>query len=190
MEVVKQSIVNVTTRAQWRKWLERNWKSKTEAWLISPKLSSGKKRIPYNDVVEEALCFGWIDSVNKTYDELHTIQRFTPRKKNSPYSQPNIERLRRLAQEKLVHPEILPLIKSLLTEKYSPPEDIIKILKKDKVVWKNFSDFSETYVRVRLAYIDGARNRPEEFKKRLQNFIAKTKENKMIAGYGGVGMYY
>src|SRR5437868_5962721 len=112
MEVVKQSIVNVTTRAQWRKWLERNWKSKTEAWLISPKLSSGKKRIPYNDVVEEALCFGWIDSVNKTYDELHTIQRFTPRKKNSPYSQPNIERLRRLAQEKLVHPEILPLIKS------------------------------------------------------------------------------
>ena len=59
----------------------------------------GQQRIQYNDAVEEALCFGWIDSINKTLDKDHTIQRFTPRQSKSSYSQPNKERLKWLAKK-------------------------------------------------------------------------------------------
>jgi uncharacterized protein YdeI (YjbR/CyaY-like superfamily) len=182
--------VKPRSRATWRKWLEKNFRSRSEVWLVSPKASSGKKRIPYNDVVEEALCFGWIDSINKTIDKNHTAQRFSPRRKGVPYSQPNIERLGELVKKKLVHPEILPGVKEVLKKGFSPPAGIIRELKKDKTVWKNFRQFPEGYRRLRLAYIDGAKKRPEEYKKRLRNFIEKTKKNLIIPGYGGMEKYY
>lgn len=67
-------------------------------------MSSGKDRIPYNDTVEEVLCFGWIDSINKSLDPDHSIQRLSPRTSRSHYSQANIERLRWLLNENLIHP--------------------------------------------------------------------------------------
>ena len=72
-----EGILNIKTRAEWRNWLENNFNTKQEVWLVYAKKSTGEQRIQYNDAVEEALCFGWIDSTNKTLDEDHTIQRFT-----------------------------------------------------------------------------------------------------------------
>lgn len=69
-------------------------------------------------------------------------------------------------------------------------KDIISRIKKDKEAWKNYQSFSDSYKRIRIAYIDAARKRPEEFEKRLNNFINKTKENKIITGYGGTDKYY
>jgi hypothetical protein len=63
-------------------------------------------------------------------------------------------------------------------------------LKEDKTVWQNYQQFSDSYKRIRIAYIDVARIRPEEFEKRLNHFINKTKENKKIAGFGGIEKYY
>ena len=74
--------------------------------------------------------------------------------------------------------------------KFVYPEDIITQLKVDKTVWENYQNFSESYIRIRIAYIDSARNRPDEFDKRLNNFIEKTKENKLIKGFGGIDKYY
>ena len=69
-------------------------------------------------------------------------------------------------------------------------KDIIARLKEDKTVWNNYQLFSDTYKRIRIAYIEAARKRPEEFEKRLNNFINKTRENKRITGFGGIEKYY
>lgn len=69
-------------------------------------------------------------------------------------------------------------------------KDIIARLKEDKTVWNNYQLFSDAYKRIRIAYIEAARKRPEEFEKRLNNFINKTRENKRITGFGGIEKYY
>ncbi len=186
---MKKLMLYVSTRKEWRRWLEKNFNKEKEIWLIFPKKSSHKPRIAYNDAVEEALCFGWIDSTVKKIDEQKYAQRFTPRNPKSSYSQANKERLRWLLKEKMLHPSIEENAKKIIEEKYDFPSDIIDQIKADKETWKNYQNFSAAYKRIRVAYIDAARNRPEEFKKRLKNFVNKTKENKKI-GYGGINKYY
>lgn len=179
----------VTDRNKWRKWLEKNFDKEKEIYLIYQNKSSGKPRILYNDAVEEALCFGWIDSIIKKLDEENSIQRFSPRRSKSNYSQPNKERLRWLLKENLIHPSIQESTKEVLKEKFIFPTDIINSIQDDKKAWENYQKFSPAYKRIRIAYIDGARSRPEEFKKRLANFIKKTRENKII-GFGGIEKHY
>ena len=185
-----EDILHISSRSEWRNWLENNFTTKQEAWLVYPKKATGKERIQYNDAVEEALCFGWIDSINKALDNDHTIQRFTPRKAKSSYSQPNIERLNWLAENKLIHPSILPSVQGIISQEFDFPKDILEELKKDQSAWNNYIKFSAPYQRIRIAYIDSARKRPEEFTKRLNNFIQKTHDNKLIAGFGGIDKYY
>jgi uncharacterized protein YdeI (YjbR/CyaY-like superfamily) len=104
--VDKQETLYVSSRKEWRLWLEKNFDKKKEIWLVYPKKSSGRWRIPYNDAVEEVLCFGWIDSNVKKIDEENSAQRFSPRNPNSSYSQANIERLKWLLKEKIIHPSV------------------------------------------------------------------------------------
>jgi uncharacterized protein YdeI (YjbR/CyaY-like superfamily) len=187
---IKETMLYITTRDAWRKWLEDNFETAPEVWLVFPKKASGKKSILYNDAVEEALCFGWIDSIRKTLDREHTIQRFSPRNPESTFSQPNKERLKWLAGHNMIHPAILSRVQLVLEEKFHFPTDIINEIRQDKEAWENYQHFSESYKRIRIAYIDSARKRPEEFRKRLSNFIGKTRENKLIPGYGGIEKYY
>jgi uncharacterized protein YdeI (YjbR/CyaY-like superfamily) len=86
----------VTNRDDWRVWLEKNYQTEKEIWLVYYRRQTGKPRIPYNNAVEEALCLGWIDSINKKLDEEWNTQRFSPRKPSSEYSQTNKERLKRV----------------------------------------------------------------------------------------------
>lgn len=185
----KNKTVYVIDRKEWRKWLENNFDKEKEIWLIYPKKSSNKPRILYNDAVEEALCFGWIDSTVKCLDEENILQRFSPRNPKSSYSQANKERLRWLLKKNLIHPSMQDSAKSILKEKFVFPADIITAVKDNKKAWENYQKYSPAYKRIRIAYIDEARQRPEEFKKRLANFIEKTKENKLI-GFGGIEKYY
>ena len=90
----------VIDRSQWRKWLIKNHNKEKEIWLIYYRKASGKPRIPYNDAVEEALCYGWIDSTVKGMDEERFAQRFTPRRSTSVLSEMNRERIRRLIKGK------------------------------------------------------------------------------------------
>ena len=155
-----------------------------------PVAGSGEESLSYNDAVEEALCFGWIDSINKRLDEKHCIRRFSPRKKGRAYSQPNIERLRWLEERGMIHPSVRGEILPVLSAPFVFPQDIIDALKQDGTVWENYSGFSEPYKRIRVAYIESARNRPEEFQKRLDSFIEKTRRGKLIRGYSGIDKYY
>jgi uncharacterized protein YdeI (YjbR/CyaY-like superfamily) len=180
----------VKNRRQWRRWLEKNYANEPEIWLIYYKKHSGKPRIPYNDAVEEALCFGWIDSNLKPVDGESYAQRFTPRRKNSKLSEMNKERVRRLIKAKLMnaaglekikhelHPHSLKLNKVPKVKKYVPAKDILNELKKDPIVWKNFRKFPQSYKRIRVAWIDGSRRRHDVFKTRLNYFIRMTAKNK------------
>ena len=185
----KLGTLNVSNRKDWRAWLEKHFDREREIWLVFPKKSSGKPRISYNDAVEEALCFGWIDSKVKNIDETNSAQRFSPRNPKSQFSQPNKERLKWLIKENRLHPSVKDSANKVMKEKFVFPADIIKAIKIDKTAWENYQKFSPSYQRIRIAYIDSARKRPEEFKKRLANFIEKTNQNKII-GYGGIEKYY
>ena len=177
-------------RSEWRAYLAEHFESLPEIWFIFPMKESGEKSLSYNDAVEEALCFGWIDSIVKHTDELHRAQRFTPRRKGSPYSRPNIERLIWLDAHGLIHPKVRDKVLPVLQAPFVFPPDIIEVLRQDEAVWENYLQFSDPYKRIRVAYIEAARKRPEEFRKRLNSFVEKTRRNKLIMGYGGIEKYY
>ena len=177
-------------RTEWRNYLSEHFETSKEIYFVFPMKGSGEKSLSYNDAVEEALCFGWIDSTIRHIDPLHRAQRFTPRRKGSPYSRPNIERLIWLDARGMIHPKVREDILPLIRTPFVFPEDILNELRQDEAVWEHYRQLSESYRRIRIAYIDAARSRPEEFRKRLDSFMDKTRRNKLIAGYGGIEKYY
>jgi uncharacterized protein YdeI (YjbR/CyaY-like superfamily) len=88
-----------TDRAKWRSWLEKNHSSAKGIWVIYFKKHTGKPTMTYAEAVEEALCFGWIDSLTKKLDEERYMQKFTPRKNNSNWSELNKKRVEKLIAE-------------------------------------------------------------------------------------------
>ena len=112
-------------RKDWRKWLNDNFETANEVWFVFPSKSSGEKSITYNDAVEEALCFEWIDSTIKSLDKEHKIQHFTPRNPKSTYSQANKERLKWLLENKMIHPKFEDKIRNVLSDPFIFPNDII-----------------------------------------------------------------
>ena len=186
MEVTKT--LYVTNREDWRSWLEEHYKTKREIWLVYFRLDTGKPRIPYNEAVEEALCFGWIDSVTRTIDQDRYAQRFTPRKSTSKYSQTNKERLKILIAKGKVIPEVLASLEKVDLESFEYPEDIMAALKENDQTWENFQSYSGSYQRIRIAYVDIARKDPEAFTKRLANLVRKTAQGKQF-GFGIEAFY-
>ena len=187
--VPKARLLHVTTRAAWRAWLKANYKSRTEVWLVYSRKSSGKPRLAYNEAVEEALCFGWIDSIVRSIDAARFAQRFSVRKIGSRYSQANLERLRALVRRRRVMRDVLPTLPDLSKAEFKIPADILRAIRGNPRAWKHFRGFSPAYVRIRIAYIDGARRRPAEFRKRLAHFVRETEANRQF-GFGGIDKYY
>ena len=179
----------VTDRETWREWLSENYKKEPEIWLIYPKKHTGKPRILYNDAIEEALAFGWIDSTAKKIDENFYAQRFSPRNPMSGYSQANKERLAKLVKQGKVIEPVRAAIENILNEEFVTPPDILKEIKANRIAWENFQKFSPEYQRIRIAFIDAARKRPNEFKKRLNYLIKMTEKGKQF-GFGGIEKYY
>ena len=147
-------------RKTWHDWLKAHYRSEKEIWLIYYRKQTGKPRISYNDAVEEALCFGWIDSTAKKVDEERIAQRFSPRRPKSPYSQINKERLGWLIAQHKVRKDVLATLDQISLEQFEAPADILKALKANEQVWRNFQQYSESYQRIRIGFVDGARKRP------------------------------
>ena len=185
-----ENVFYTSDRNEWRAWLSGHFETEQEIWLVFPTKKSGLPSISYNDAVEEALCFGWIDSTTGHLDDQRGIRRFTPRKDFGYYSRPNIERLIWLDRQHMIHPKVRPTVATLIETAYIFPEDILDAIRSDAETWQNYQKFPESYRRIRVAYIDAARKRPEEFEKRLNSFLVKTKANKMIVGFGGIDKYY
>lgn len=177
-------------RDEWRQWLAEHFETEKEIWFVFPTKAAGEESVSYNDAVEEALCFGWIDGQAGTLDSTHAIRRFTPRREGSPYSRPNIERLLWLDEHNMIHPKVKEKVSCLIHAPFVFPDDILAAIQAEPEAWSFFQHCSDGYKRIRIAYIDDARNRPEEFSKRLKNFIEKTVAHKLIVGYGGIDKYY
>lgn len=182
-------LLHVTDRRDWRRWLGENHATARDIWLVSWRTHTGKPRISYNDAVEEALCFGWIDSTQRGLDEDRVAQRFSPRRPGSSYSQINKERLRVLVAKGLVVPEVVARLPDLGPERFVVPADVRRAIRADQHAWANFQRLPDRYVRIRVGYIEGARDRPEEFRKRLDHFVRMTAADKRF-GYGGIEGYF
>jgi uncharacterized protein YdeI (YjbR/CyaY-like superfamily) len=179
----------VTNRKDWRAWLKTNHYKKQEIWLVYYRKDSGKPRIPYNDAVEEALCFGWIDSTVKKIDSERFAQRFSVRKKDSGLSQANKERIIKLIEQNQMTQAGLDAVSHVFgpekdaLEEFSIPPEILRPLKDNKQAWSNFQKFPGSYKRIRIAYILGRKRHGQEmFNKSLDHFIRMTAKNKQF-GY-------
>ncbi len=184
--------LRVNNREEWREWLQEHHAEKKEIWLIYHNKQSGKSRIPYEEAVEEALCFGWIDSTMKPVDETSTAQRYTPRRKKSELSELNKERVKKMmAAGKMTQTGLESIrqhfedFERKILKEFVIPEDIMEVIRQDPVAWKHYQTFPDSYCRVRIAFIEGARSRPDFFRQRLDYFLRMTASGKKFGSWLG-----
>jgi uncharacterized protein YdeI (YjbR/CyaY-like superfamily) len=177
----------ITNRAEWRNWLEENHAITDEVWLIYFKKQSGKPRIPYNDAVEEALCFGWIDGKIKRINEDYYIQRFTPRRTGSRWSKYNLERVQKLIREGIMRPEGLKAYNVVLEKPEliydnradgEPviPDDLMIALRRNIPAWNNFNKFSPSARRIYIGWLNSAK-RAETRPGRIEKIVGFSERN-------------
>lgn len=172
-------------RTAWRSWLEQHHATTKEIWLLFDDVPESST-ISYLDAVEEAICFGWIDSVQKRFSTQERAQRFTPRKKRSNWTELNKERARRLIRLEMMTDAGFATLPDLNT-KFEVPKDIVEALKAEPDAWSNFLTFPDLYRRVRIGYIEEMRKNRSEFERRLRNFVNKTTHNQMFGNWNDEG---
>lgn len=179
--------LSVKNRRDWRDWLQVNNESKKEIWLIYYKKHTGKPRIPYVDAVEEAICFGWIDSTVKRVDEEIYVQKFTPRKSRSLWSVLNKERAEEMIQTGLMTQAGLEKIEEAKKngrweEAYSSkkrveiPDDLSKALKSDQEANRNFKNFADSYKNNYINWINHA-IKEETRLRRIKEVVKRSSKN-------------
>jgi uncharacterized protein YdeI (YjbR/CyaY-like superfamily) len=178
-------------RNEWRSWLKQNYKKEKEVWLVYYKQHTGKPRVAYNDAVEEALCFGWIDSNVQKIDEEKYAQKFTPRNSNSQWSKLNISRMKKLIAEgkmtkigfEKIDPKLLNDKKQLQDipekEELIIPAKLSDAFKVNKVAWENFNKLAPSYKRLYVLWIMDAK-KEETFQKRVKEAISLLEQNKKL----------
>jgi uncharacterized protein YdeI (YjbR/CyaY-like superfamily) len=174
--------VQPTSRAEWRAWLETHHQVRTEIWVLAPRAAKNRTGFTYVESVLEALCFGWIDGIAKTYDEERSAQRFTPRRKGGNWTELNKERCRRLIAAGLMTPAGLAVLPDLDVTAFRLAPDIEAALRADPATWSIFESFEPLSQRIRVGYVEEARRTPEEFARRLDRFVAMTAQNKQFGG--------
>ena len=171
--------LDVRTRAEWRRWLARNHARERQIWLVYHAKASGRSSLAYNDAVDEAICFGWIDSTVKKLGPHSRVQRFTPRRKGSPLSEMNKARARRLVREGRMTPAGRAALGSALRrEPLVVAPDVRRSLRAEPGAWARFDKLPVAYKRIRLGFIEGARGRPQIFGTRLRYFVRMTAQGK------------
>lgn len=139
------------------------------------------------DAVEEALCFGWIDSTVKRLENGVAAQRFTPRRKNSAWSELNKERCRRMEKLGRMTDAGRAVLPDMSSSGFAIDSSILRALQADQTVWSNFQRFPPLYQRVRIDTIQIKRKQPELFKSRLEKFIENTRRNVMFGEWNDNG---
>jgi len=174
------------TRGEFRKWLKKKHAKQKELWILFYKVHTNKKSVRYAEVVEEALCFGWIDGIVKRIDDEKHAQRYTPRKTRSIWSNVNKERAKRMIAEGKMTDAGLQKIKEAKkngwwNKAYSfEVENIMslemkKVLMSDKEAWNNFQNFGKSYQNTYIFWVNYAK-REETKKKRIQLVLERAKQ--------------
>lgn len=183
-----KNILHITTRAEFRAWLQANHAKESECWMVAKK---GKTPPPdcvwYLDAVEEALCFGWIDTTHKNVDGVD-LQRFTPRASRSPWSELNKERCRRLEALGLMTPAGRAALPDLSERSFVIDEEIMQAFQEHPTAWENFQQFPPLYQRVRIDAIQRDKKKDRAvFEKRLQKLIDNSKAGKLFGEWNDYG---
>lgn len=178
------------TRAAWRAWLEKNYAREKELWLVLYKKNSGKPTVSYDQAVEEALCFGWIDGLTKGIDEEKYAVRFCPRKSGSVWSESNKKRVAKMIAEGKMTAIGLAKVeeakrngeweKAVARENVSNiPADLKRALQADKIAQQNFEILAPSHKRQYIYWITEAK-RDETRRKRIQETVRMVKANKRL----------
>jgi uncharacterized protein YdeI (YjbR/CyaY-like superfamily) len=173
---------------EWRGWLEENHYSQKEVWLLHSKKNSNNAFISLSDAVEEAICFGWIDSKLVSIDKERYILKYTPRKSNSVWSKINKERAERLIESGKMTKAGIAKIEAakkhgLWNAAYSDkkkervPSDLKEALSEDKNAWNNFQEFVISYRNMYIRWVIGAKT-AETRKKRIIEVTRRSAQNK------------
>jgi uncharacterized protein YdeI (YjbR/CyaY-like superfamily) len=172
----------VTSREEWRAWLAKHHRSETEVWLIYYKKQSGQPRIPYDHAVEEALCFGWIDSIVKTIDEEKFTQKFTPRRDWTRWSAVNKRRLRTLIREgRMTEAGLAKIDLGMLGEEAPAKQSkddvdvhrfVKRALKANAKAWENFRKLAPSHREGFVRWIMDAK-KEETRNRRLREAVAR-----------------
>ena len=190
MAAGKDKYLYITNRKDWREWLKINHDSQKETWLIFYKKHTGKKRIPYDDAVEEALCFGWIDSIVKRIDEEKYAQKFTPRRSNSQWSEVNKKRVMKMIKvKKMTKAGLIKIKQAKKNGKWSEvaankkefvlTPDIKKVLTANKKAWENFNKLAPSYKKNYIGWITSAKKK-ETRDKRLKEALKTLERGKKL----------
>lgn len=169
----------------WRAWLEKYGDEKSEIWLLFDDREQ-VKTVSYLDSVEQAICFGWIDGIQKRINEYEKAQRFTPRKRRSNWTELNKARARRLRHMGKMTARGEATLPDLDAE-FVVPSYVAEAVEADQRASSHFSKLPPLYVRVRVGYIDEMRRNPIELEKRLRNFVRKTAEGKLFGNWNDGG---
>ncbi len=176
--------VLVSSRAEWRGWLEANHARSPGIWLVTYKKGSGKPHLPYDDIVEEALCFGWIDSRPNKLDAERSKLLLTPRKPGSPWSALNKRRVEKLVAEGLMTPAGLAKIEAAkrdgswaaldAAEALEEPPELGAALAADPDARRGFDAFRDSVKKPLLYWVTSAK-RPETRARRIEQIVAGAK---------------
>ena len=179
----------IKDRKKWRLWLEKNHTKKKEIWLIYYKKHTGKPRIPYDDAVEEALCYGWIDSTVKRIDDVKYAQKYTPRNPKSIWSHLNIERAKKMIQMKKMRKVGVQLYEEAmksgrkvtgprtLKKKLPIPPDLKKALAKNKKALNNFENLAPSAKLAYVYWVDTAK-KDDTRQRRIKKTVELIAQNK------------
>ncbi len=182
--------LDLKDRRQWREWLSKNHDSTKEIWLVYHKRHTGKKSIPYNDSVEEALCFGWVDSTVNRLDEDHYARKFTPRKSKSVWSELNKKRARKMIKEGRMTERGLARIEDAkrsgewtrsaeVRKGLVVPAFVKNALRGYKRARDNFKRLAPSHKRQYIGWITAAK-KEETKKRRLEEMIRNLERNKKL----------
>ena len=176
--------LDVHTRADWRRWLAKNHASSPGIWLIRHKRHTGVASMPYDDLINEALCFGWVDSLVKRLDDSCYAIKVTPRKPTSKWSDINRKRWKQLqAAGLLAAPGLAaaPTAKTYAPRPQIPelPPYFAKALKTNPKAWRNFQALASTYRRNFVVWVHLAK-RPETRERRIRESIELLSAGKKL----------
>ena len=171
------NLLDAKSRAELREWLLQNHKTEKECWVVVKRgRPTDDNTFWYIDAVEEALCFGWIDSTTKKIADNVTAQKLCPRKPRSNWSELNKERCRRMERLGLMTDAGRAVLPDMSPDGFIIDKDILQRLQSDPVVWNNLCQFPDLYKRIRIDTIQIKKNQPELFESRLNKFIENTRK--------------
>ena len=184
---MENNILQIDDRKDFRKWLVLHADNESECWIeLKRGRPAADNQFYYIDAVEEALCFGWIDSTYKLING-RRMQRFTPRKKNSPWTELNKERVRRLEKLGLMTDAGRAVLPAMGVRSFNVDPDIVTALKQARA-WSKFKSFPSLYQRVRAGNIAFYKRRnPAMYKQALLHLIVETQKGKMFGEWNDYG---